>query len=283
MKKILPAIVMAVMMLASCSDSESEKKEMLTDKGVVTISFMPYEMEAMTRAATPIASFCTRLDVWVAEQGGSTVQQVHQSSSDTDFGTVTMELDKTKTYTLTAVAHKCTAAAMLTDGVIAFPDDRLTHSMVYTTTFSPSASTSLSCLMTRIVGTFRLDITDNVPEGTDRIVMSFNGNDRWNAVTSSSEHAADKVVTVSIPQANIGSPVVVSIFIMPSNLTDTDDVDITVTAYDGDDAEIETKTFADVPIKSGYRTTYRGAFFTTQDMVMTFTADDWSDFDVVEF
>ncbi len=281
MKKILPAMMVAIMMLASCSDSE--KKEMLTDKGVVTLSFMPYEMDAMTRAATPISSFCTRLDVWVAERGGSTVQDVHQTSSDAEFGTVTMELNKTKTYTLTAVAHKCTAAATLTNGVIAFPDDRLTHSMVYTATFTPSASTSLSCLMNRIVGTFRLDITDNIPEGTDRIVMSFNGNDRWNAVTSSSEHAADKVVTVSIPQANIGSPVVVSIFVMPSNLTDTDDVDITVTAYDGDDAAIETKTFADVPIKAGYRTTYRGAFFTTQDMVMTFNVEDWSDFDVVEF
>ena len=43
------------------------------------------------------------------------------------------------------------------------------------------------------------------------------------------------------------------------------------------------KTFENVPLRNGYKTTYRGAFFTEENMTMTFTVDDWNEYDVVNF
>ena len=71
--------------------------------------------------------------------------------------------------------------------------------------------------------------------------------------------------------------------IIPTNLTDTDEMDITVTALDESGDEIISKTFSDVTIKAGYKTTYHGEFFTTKRTTAGFTVNDWSEFDTVEY
>ena len=70
---------------------------------------------------------------------------------------------------------------------------------------------------------------------------------------------------------------------MPPDLTTTDDITITVQALTSDDDIVEQKTFTDVPIKAGYRATYHGEFFTTEQMAMSFVAEDWTNFDTVNF
>ena len=39
------------------------------------------------------------------------------------------------------------------------------------------------------------------------------------------------------------------------------EADVTVTALDENDQELQTRTFADVPLRNGYKTNYRGTFF----------------------
>ena len=142
MKKLL-FMALAALWLVGCSEAEqTEQSDELTK---VSLSFSPYEQSEMartTRAATSIASVVNHLDVWIYESG-SEVTAIHQTSSDADFGTLSVTLDKTKTYTLYAVGHKADGAT-LSDGVISFTDDKVTHSMFYTTTFSPATTTSLS-------------------------------------------------------------------------------------------------------------------------------------------
>ena len=277
MKKCVIALL-AAMVLTACEKSSEEcvaNGSAVDNQAEVTLTFSPYEMGAMTRAATSVATVVTRLDVWLYESGAE-VTAVHQSSSDDGFGSITVTLDKTKTYTLYAVAHKADGAA-LTDGVISFTDDKVTHSMFYMTTFSPATTTSLSCLMTRIVADFRLEITDDIPAECKSFRFTVSGvYDRWN-VSTGGTHSLDRTSVV----AYNGTSAIFNVYAITTDEQTTHD--ITVEALDADEAVIQTRTFADVPLRNGYKTNYRGTFFIDTPMSMSFTVNDWNEYETVDF
>lgn len=286
MKKVM-FMVLAVCLMTACSSDNGEEQSVFSGSPVenetkVTLTFTPYDVSAMTRAAVSVADYCTHLDVWI--MNGEDVIDVHQSSSDSGFGSLSVSLNRLKTYSIVAVAHKCTDNATLSDGtVISFPDDKVTHSMVYSTTFSPATTTELSCLMQRIVGWFRLEIADAVPDNVKKIVYSipetFN---RWN-ISGTATNQIDRAGTINLTSTNPDGTANINLYVMPSSLTVTDTYDITISARALDDSVIEEKTFEDVPIRAGYKTTYHGQFFTTKGMSAAFVIDDWSAYDTVDF
>ena len=270
--------------LAACEKSTPEPEEtnvIIAEEewsDTVTISFsrMDVQTEPMkTRAATSIGDYTTHLDVWLSD--GETTADYHQSSTDADYGTITAVVDKRKTYTLYAVAHKCDGDATLSDGVIAFPADKVTQSLYYQTTFSPATTTEISAEMQRIVGCFRLEITDDVPATVKKMRFTLSGvYDRWN-VTSGGTHQLDRVSTINYGGTS-------SIFNVYAIVTDTETTHTaTIEALDANDAVVQTRVFSGVTLRNGYRTTYRGAFFIDQGFSATFTAQDWTDYDPVTF
>lgn len=278
MKKCV--LFMAVVgLLSACSSVANEEEVVTNNEQEVTLTFSPYEQEAMTRTATSIAGVVMALDVWVVE-GDNTIA-AHQTSSDANFGSLSITLNKTKTYTVYAVGHKCTAAATLSNGVISFPDDKVTHSLFYTATFSPATTTSLSCLMTRIVSMFRLETTDAVPNDAKK--MRFTIKDvynRWN-VNSGGTNLIDRISTVNISSTNQDGTVAFSIYAITTDAATNHN--ILVEALDSNDDVIQSRTFENVPLRNGYKTTYRGAFFVDQTFTSNFVVDDWSAFDTVNF
>ena len=270
MKKLF--LLLAGTMLLACSSESDEPR--VPEPTQVTLTFSPYEMSPMTRTATSIATIVTHLDVWITD--GTTTTDIHQTTADASFGTITATLDKTKTYTLYAIGHRADGAT-LTDGVIAFTDDKLTHSMYYTTTFSPATTTSLSCEMTRIVADFRMEITDAIPTGVAKFRFTIDGiYDRW-SVTDGGTHQLDRTSVVSYG----GTSSVFNVYAIVTNAQTTHN--ITVTALDGDDQAVQTRTFADVPLRNGYKTNYRGAFFTDAAFTSSFTVNDWNEYETVDF
>ena len=284
--------LMAVMAaaLTACENNalEAESTVMnhanVNDPQKVTLTFSPYEQEAMTRAGgdpTSIASIATRLDVWLYSSGQE-VQAVHQTSADPAFGSLTVTLDKRKTYTLYACAHKDTGAATLQGGIITWPGAKMTHSMFYTQTFTPAETTTLSCLMQRIVGQFRLETTDAVPTEADRITIAVDqAPAAWN-VAGYGMNPRDYTAAYQGYNLNQDGSVTLSAFVIA---TDDESVlhTVTVTAYDTAGQPLQQRTFDDVPLRNGYRTTYRGAFFTDAAFTSSFTVNDWQEFDATEF
>ena len=254
------------------------------------MTFSPYEVKPMTRANSAsglartdgvtraaVADYATRLDVWIYD-GDTEVQAVHQQSTDDGFASLSVRLEKSKTYTVYAVAHKAAGAATLSNGVVSWPDDKVTHSFFYSQTFSPATTTTLNCLMERIVGNFRLEITDKVPEGVARMTVDVGVSPtRWN-VAGYGENAVSRVSSFT---PAVGSSPTLSVFLLAGS--EEEKREITVTAYDATDAVVQQRVFEDVPIRAGYRSTYRGEFFTEADEVMTFTVNDWMDYETVEF
>ena len=244
------------------------------------MTFSPYEVESMTRATTSIAEVVTRLDVWLYESG-SEVQAIHQSSSDDGFGSLSVTLNKTKTYTLYAVAHRAGGAATLADGVISFPEDKITHSMYYTETFSPSTKSSLSCLMQRIVAQFSFTTTDAAPEDATKMTFTLGSvYNRWN-VSTGATNSLDRVSTFNNFSRKDDGTVGFNIFAI---VTDAQTLHtVTVKTYDADDKELQSRTFTDVPLRNGYRTTYTGVYFTNTPTTAAFTVGDWQEFAAVNF
>ena len=277
------AIMTAAVMTTACSNDSDDLTSgddftagdgSAVAKTEVTLTFSPYTMEAMTRTATSIASIVTHLDVWLVN--GSDVITLHTTNADDGFGTVSMTLDKTKTYTLYAIGHKADGAT-LSDGVISFTDDKVTHSMFYTTTFSPATTTSLSCLMTRIVADFRLEITDEIPAAVKKLRFTVSDVfDRW-SVTDGGTHQLDRTSLITYN----GTSAVFNIYAIVTDAQTTHTV--TVTALDENDQELQTRTFADVPLRNGYKTNYRGTFFIDSGVSSSFTVDDWNEYDIVDF
>ena len=269
-------MALAALWLVGCSE-QSEQTEQSDELTKVSLSFSPYEQSAMartTRAASSIAGIVTHLDVWITD--GTTTQDIHQTSADANFGSLSVTLDKTKTYTLYAIGHKADGAT-LSDGVISFTDDKVTHSMFYSITFSPATTTNLSCLMNRIVADFRLDITDDFPAECKSLRFTIaNVFDRWN-VSTGGTHSLDRVSTISYGGTS-------SIFNVYAIVTDAQTThDITVTALDENDQELQTRTFMNVPLRNGYKTSYKGTFFIDTPMTMEFMVNDWNEYDEVTF
>ena len=281
MKKVF-FLLLAAGLLVACSQEEVNNASDGNNE-TVTIKFSPYDVEAMTRATTSIATIATHLDVWIYESGNE-VEAVHQTSSDADFGSLTVNLNKTKTYTLYAVAHKATDAATLTDGVIAFPDDKVTHSMIYTTTFSPATTTNINAEMTRIVGMLRFELADVVPENVAKFVYTIEDTyTRWN-FAGIGTNQTERVGTINLTSRNNDGGATLNLYIIPTNLADTDNINITFSAQDASSNIIEERTFTDVPVKADYKTTYHGTFFVTSSETAAFTVEsDFTALDTVEY
>ena len=289
---------LAVGLLCACSSENEElrmKNEEFATATAVTLTFSPYSMEEMTRAAVPdaspsgitraatsIASVVTKLDVWIYESG-TEFTSVHQTSTDAGFGSLSVTLDKTKTYTLYAIGHRSSAAATLADGVISVPDDKVLESMYYTTTFSPSTTTSLSCLMKRIVGKFILESTDALPDYADHVKLTIYSTATRYGVGGTLANVIDREVNYTSFSTRPDGTLTFSTNILSTDAAATN-FDIRIQVYDDTNAERQNRLFEDVPIRNNYRTTYRGIIFRNVPIDdISFTVDDWQDFDVVEF
>lgn len=275
MKKLLFFATICAAFCACANDTSEVTKDEETE--LVTLTFSPYEQTAMartTRTATSIASVVNHLDVWITD--GTTTTDIHQTNTDAGFGTVSMTMDKTKTYTLYAMGHKADGATM-SDGVISFTDDKVTHSMFYTTTFSPATTTNLSCLMTRIVADFRMEITDDIPAECKSLRFTISDVfDRWN-VSTGGTHQLNRVSTINCNGTS-------AIFNVYAIATDEQTLHtVTVEALDENDGVIQERVFENVPLRNGYKTNYRGTFFIDTPMSMSFTVNDWNEYDTVDF
>ena len=262
---------MAAMYVGCSSESDERRVSEPTD---VVLTFSPYDVSPMTRTAVSIADVVNHLNVWLVN--GDDVIALQQTNSDAGFGTITATLDRTKTYTLYAVGHKADGAT-LSDGVISFTDDKVTHSMFYTTTFSPSTTTNLSCLMTRIVADFRLEITDDIPTSAVKFRFTIASVfDRWN-VTTGATHGIDRVSTINYG----GTSAIFNVYAIVTDAQTTHD--IIVEALDENDGVVQSRTFADVPLRNGYKTNYRGTFFIDSQFTSSFTVNDWNEYETVDF
>ena len=279
MKKMF-LMVAAAMMVACSSDNGEEPVNKQTE--TVTISFPQFQttIEPFTRGMTDVSTLVTHIDVWITD--GTTTTDIHQVSTDANFGTITADLNRNNTYTMYAVAHKADGAT-LSDGIIAFTNDKVTHAMYFTTTFTPATTSTLSCEMSRIVGMFRLETTDAVPDNVAKVRFEIPQTfTRWN-VAGVGANKVDRVSEITVSSKNQDGTAAFMLYIIGSD--EEVSYDITVKALDANGNVVENgqRTFADIPIRNNYKTILSGAFFAPGSLSTTFTVTDWETYAVINF
>ena len=272
----------AVALLCACSQND-EQKETVNETETVTIEFPQFKttIEPMTRTNTDVSTLVTHIDVWFTD--GTTTTAVHQVSTDTGFGTVSVELTRNKTYTMYAIAHKANGAATLTNNIIAFPEEKVTHSMFYTTQFNPSTTNQMSCEMNRIVGMFRLETTDAVPNDVAKIQFIIPQTcTRWN-VSGTGVNKIDRTSEITVSNKNQDGTASFVLYIIGSDTDET--YDITVKALDSNNNVVTNgeRTFSGVTIRNNYKTIYSGAFFSPSTLTSSFVVSDWETFESISF
>ena len=272
MKKFYFAGLLAVL-LTGCTknDVEEPKNSDLVEMTMYFTRFQ-FEQEGMTRASS-VTDYITRLDIWISD--GETTTAYNQATETEGFGSLSLTLNKNKIYTMYAVAHKGSAPATLSDGVVSFQDDKVTHSFFYSETFQPTKDMAKVCPMDRIVAMFMLSTTDAVPEDVKKVRITL-GNvfTRWN-VAGYGVNAIDKVSTISITSTKPNGTVDLMTYGIVTN--ENTNHTVLVEALDANEAVLQTQTFENVPLRNGYRTIATGSFFTDAPSSFSFTAEEWMD------
>lgn len=282
MKKIL--FLASALLLAACSkDSDSILVTPFVDEmELVSLNFSTYTTEPMTKAPVDLTSLITRLDVYIIE-GTDTLVVNQVKEGNASFGSVSASLKKTKTYTLYAVGHKGYNPAILDDAVLSFPENRITDTFFYSGTFCPATQTNLNCTMNRIVGMFKITITDALPEGLAKVQFSIGETAlSYNVGSGALANVSDRLVTINNPSSAQDGSTTFKIYALATSTASS--IDVTVTALTSEDEVIEERTFTDVPIKAGYISAYTGTFFITTGMSLSFVGpEDWASFESQEY
>lgn len=278
MKKL--CILACAAMVVACTPNQQPENPF--EQQDVQVSFAPVRAPMGDEQTATLADFCTRLDVWII-QGGETIA-VHQSSTDADFGTINLTLNRLNTYTMHAVGHKGNGEATLTNNVLTFPDDKVTHTLVGSTTFSPATTSAVNLNMQRVVGQFRLEIADVIPDNVAKfdIEIAQTGT-RWNLSTNEAVNIIDRSTTINLTSRTPSGGANLSVYVLPNDLSQAYGYDIHVAAKTSGNVLVEERTFEDVQIQAGYKTTYTGQFFVATPMSFSFAVSDWQSFDPVEF
>lgn len=285
---IILAIV-GIMALISCNKNAVNpiNNPVSSDTGIEMVSFHfePYNIEPI-RDASSIGDYCNHLDVYIYESDDleTPVSSIHQVlNNNSSFGTVIAPLQTNKTYTMYAIAHKCNGEAVVTDGVVLFPEGKTTHSFFYKETFTPTLNSSKTCTMERIVGMFKMTTTDAVPSEVSQFVFVIDLiGTAWN-VEGYSENKIERTVTFNSFNLNSGGTVTFNLYLIADEQDETNEVNITTYTYGADEQLVQERYFENVPIKNGWMTTYTGNFFVSFDMNITFLAEAWNEFDPVNF
>ena len=260
MRKILFSLA-AVLTLAACN-----KDIPPISTTAVSIHFSPYQVAPM-KTTSSVSSVCSRIDIYIIEQGTTDTLRIHQErTATTDFGNATVTLQTNKTYNLIAVAHNSTDTCTLNGGIVSFPGDIVKQTLVSDTAFCPGDGLSMNVIMQRIVGMFKMRVSDAIPSDITGFQFTISPSGRkFNVSTMQSTDPAERTHTINSTSTDNNGIAAYNIYVMADDMTNVKYVDIEAKALNPtNDGEV--RQFNQVPIKNGYVTTYSGTFFVTFGM-----------------
>lgn len=274
MKRLAIIAAVAIMLLA-CNQAEQldqpTKSVTFTLTGDFTISQEPItrSLEADGKAMT---------DVWVLDYvDGTLQQQIHQSSDDADFGTVTLPLTFGTHHLYFVTSRGRDAVINTTNATLTFGCVSDTFWKDHTITVTSSTATSSTVTLDRIATRLRVTVTDAIPEGAATLNVTpstwYYG---FNYTTGEPCAAAtSQPIFVTLPSSIIGTTgVVANFFGFSASSQFTTDVVIDSKTSSG--TVIGTATVTDVPFARNTTTTLTGSLFSTQPTYTMALSTEWN-------
>ena len=291
MKKILSTAAVAALCFSACSTDEptanltARIKTDTTEMKHVTITFncrgFDFSTEPFAETRALEADGKTMTDLWVLDYpNGQTAPtiQIHQTSSDEDFGSPTLNL-AVGSHHVYFIASRGQDAIIDTDAhTITFGKVRDTFYMDYEINVTATSNGSRSVTLERIVTKFTAIITDAIPEGAATFNMTpsqwYYG---WDYVAGTPTTATtSQTITINIPASEIGkTDESLNIFGFSSDTEWT--TDITLDCKTSTGSILGTATIADVPLKQNRITTFSGPLFSANGLTTVSLSSDWLD------
>lgn len=281
------AFVTASLFISSCErlswDEDSDPSTSTTNSCNVTLQVSQFTQTSFSsahssRAAQPMDDVCSRLTFAVFNaKDGTKDKAVHQTSDDSDFGTVSISLPA-GTYNVLAIAHNSTkSASVTTAGKITFEKNLITDTFYeYQQIEVDEEESSHSFTLTRAVAMFRLIISDDIPEKVKKLKFYYTGgSSTFSAISGyGCVNSRQTVELDASPDQHT-----YEVYTFPHD--ETDALHMTITALDASGAEVAKKEFTDVPVTTNMVTEYAGNFFNgssqgTSNKIQLTVDPEWS-------
>ena len=280
MKKTM--ILALVALLAMGCVKESVENEAPNSKDKVEMTFrmggdFTFSTQGFTRSLTADGKDMT--DVWVLDYMGATLmQQVHQVSTDEDFGTPTMTLDLGEHH-LYFVASRGgdptldTSAKTIIWGTVR---DTFCKDLALTVTASSSGSTAV--VLDRVVTKLKLTVTDEVPSGCVSVTMV---PDTWydglNYTNGNPVASSGTTFNISVPSSYIGTTGELMLNYFGFSGTTEWTTNISLTAKNEENEVVGSALIADAPFLRNRVTECSGPLFSGGGAVSLSLNPEWLD------
>lgn len=262
MKKFLQLSMMlsiALLGMTSCVSSieelTGEKKETQLNLRVTQFDIIPFS----TRAEHELSDYCKRIH-YVVYNGTTVVQRIDQSSTDENFGSVSMSLAK-GTYQIVVLAHSSTADPTISSTTATFAKNTITDTFFYSENVAiQGEEQSIGLELERATSMFRFVTKDNVPSNAEYIRILY---EKTSSVlkfaTGFGTYSENQSIKHIIEEDEVGKTFTMEVYALL--LETSPKVKITVTAHKADDSPLVKKEFSDVTMTKNKITQYSGYFF----------------------
>ena len=283
------AIALIAVFFTSCSREDCpELPESRLDIGIngdtirdlATINFIcrgDFEMRPFTRSLEADGKSMT--DLWVLDYIGTTLaQQIHQVSTDTDFGTPTMNL-VVGNHHIYFIASRGSGATLSTENhTITFTRVLDTFYKDYEINVTATSNSSRSVTLDRIVTKLTTVITDAIPQNAATFNLTpeawHYGIDYTTGLPISA--TASQTITINIPSSEIGvTNEHLSIFGFSTE--DEWTTNVTLNCKKADGTILGSAVLSNVPLKRNRITEYTGPLFSSNGQTTVDLTTDWED------
>jgi hypothetical protein len=277
-KKLFPLFLLAL--TTACTTDTTQ--ESVLDGSPVEITFtlsgdFTLTTSPFTRSLQADGKDMT--DIWILDYVDGTLQQtIHQTQSDTDFGTPTLNLS-VGTHHLYFIASRGKTPTLNTDThTLTFATVSDTFHTDYAITVVPTSNGSRSVTLTRCVTRLRLTITDALPPDIASVTVTpaswyygidYLTGEPFPATTS-------QAITTNIPANYIGQ-MNVPINIFGFSPTTEWTTNVAVTALSATNTTIGSSTITDAPLMRNRTTEYTGPLFSSSGATTITLSTDWLD------
>ena len=258
---------LAAFMCACSSDAPTE------EQGGMELNFNVLQVEQIPMSRAALKDACTSVN-YFRYTNGELEKSVSQTSSDNQFGTFSDYLTW-GTHELCFVGHNSTATEQ--SGVVSF--DKITDTFTHYTTLTVDENTSKqqSFSLTRRVAKFELLIQDAIPDYLGSVKFEITGGaTALNLRTEKGATVMTQTKTMQIPANWAGNTnnTLSAFMFLPDGV---DEVNIVVTTYNKQGAELIEYDFGEVDVKANYITRFKGSMFGVNPTFTITVDNEWED------
>lgn len=266
----------AVLLLCACTQSDNVEYQTKAVTFSLHGDFIIYQ-SPMTRTLEADGKAMT--DIWALDYvDGSLKQQVHQVSTDADFGNPSLPLSF-GTHHIYFVASRGRDASLNTaDGTMTFGSVSDTFWRDYTVTINSSSASVVTIDLDRIVSKMRVSVSDAIPEGAASINITpatwYYGFNYTTAAPCAPR--TSQPVSIALPESVIGTTGLGSSIFGFSDAVQWK-TDVAIDSRTSSGTVIGSASVVDVPVERNKITTLSGTLYAPVNTHAITLNTDWTE------